>query len=199
MFTGLVEATGTVRDRAGTRLEIACPFAGELTVGESVAVSGVCLTVEAADAEGFWVTTVAATLRRTTLGDLHPADAVNLERALPVGARLGGHVVQGHADGVGILTVRIPDAEGELLRLAAPAPLLRYLVPRGSVAVEGVSLTVAERHPDGFSVAIVPHTARATTLGALAPGTRVNLEADILAKYVEGLLQDAREGGADRG
>jgi riboflavin synthase len=195
MFTGLVESMGRVRERAGTHLAVDCGFARELVAGESVAVNGVCLTVEVANAAGFTATTVPTTLRRTTLGTLTAGSAVNLERALGASARLGGHIVQGHVDGIGALVGRLPDGEWELLRFAAPVEVLPYVVPRGAIAVDGVSLTVAERHPDGFTVAIVPHTAHMTTLGALAPGGQVNLEADILAKYVEGLLV-AREGGA---
>lgn len=196
MFTGLVEVMGRVRARVDTRLTVSCPFASELTIGESVAVSGVCLTVEAVGADDFTVTTVPMTLRRSTLGTLVPGAAVNLERALAANARLGGHIVQGHVDGVGVLRQRVRDADWDLLRFAAPAEVLPYLVPRGAIAVDGVSLTVAERQADGFTIAIVPHTARLTTLGASQPGSAVNLEADILAKYVEGLLR-TREGGVE--
>ncbi len=195
MFTGLVEALGRVRTREGTHLEVSCGFARELAIGESVSVNGVCLTVEAADADGFAVTTVPTTLRRTTLGELAAGAPVNLERALGATSRLGGHIVQGHADGVGTLAARRPDSAWEILRFTAPPAILRYCVPRGAIAVDGVSLTVSDRQADGFSVAIIPHTARMTTLGALQPGGHVNLEADILAKYVEGLLGVPHEGG----
>ncbi len=196
MFTGLVECTGTVLAWEAGRLGLGAPFAGELSVGESVAVDGVCLTVEAFDAEGFWVTVVPTTLRRTTLGSLVPGRRVNLERALPVGGRLGGHVVQGHVDGVGTILERRREDTWEVLELSAPPEVLPYLVPRGSVAVQGVSLTVAGRPaPERFEVALVPHTCQVTTLGALETGSRVNLEADVLAKYVEGLLAG---GGVDR-
>lgn len=188
MFTGLVEATGKLAARDGARLRFLAPFAAELQIGESVSVSGVCLTVEARDAESFTVTAIPTTLRRTTLGSLGPGAPVNLERATPVGGRLGGHIVQGHVDGVGRLEERRPDAEWEILRFSAPADVLRYVVPRGSIAIDGVSLTVADRDASGFSVGIIPHTAAVTTLGGLAVGTAVNLEADVIAKYVEGLL-----------
>jgi len=194
MFTGLVEALGRLASRSGATLRCTCPFSAELLPGDSVAVSGVCLTVEERDGEGFTATAVPTTLRRTTLGALAAGSPVNLERALRVGGRLGGHVVQGHVDGVGHLVQRRPDAEGELLTFAAPPDILPYLVPRGAIAVDGVSLTVAERTPGGFAVAIIPHTATATTLGALPTGAAVNLEADVLAKYVAGLLQ-ATHGG----
>ena len=195
MFTGLIETTGTLLGRDGSRLRLGCPFAGALVVGESVSVSGVCLTVEARDGEAFEATAVPTTLRRTTLGALRPGDPVNLERAVPAGGRLGGHIVQGHVDGVGKLRERRPDAEWEILSFAAPAALLKYVVPRGAIAVEGVSLTVAERDGEGFSVAIIPHTAAETTLGSLPPGAPVNLEVDVVAKYVEGLLENAGTAG----
>jgi riboflavin synthase len=190
MFTGIVECQGTIAGREGHRLRVRCPFAAELAVGESVAVSGVCLTVEGRDGETFTATVIPTTLRRTTLGALAPGDPVNLERAVPVGGRLGGHIVQGHVDGVGRLLERRPDGSGEweVLRFAAPPEVLRYVAPRGAIAVDGVSLTVAERHDDGFSVGIIPHTAARTTLGRLPPGAAVNLEADVVAKYVEAIL-----------
>jgi riboflavin synthase len=194
MFTGIVEATGRLVGRAGPRLRLACPFAAELAVGDSVCVSGVCLTVEARDAESFTATAIPTTLRRTTLGTLRVGEPVNLERALPANGRLGGHVVQGHVDGVGRLLQRRPDGEWEVLRFAAPAEVLRHVVPRGAIAVDGVSLTVAEREPDWFAVGVIPHTAAVTTLGALAPGAGVNLESDVLAKYVDGLLDAVRQG-----
>ncbi len=194
MFTGLVEAMGRLQARQGNRLRFDCPFAAELAVGESVAVSGTCLTVEERDQGTFTATAIPTTLRRTTLGRLKEGDPVNLERAAAVGGRLGGHIVQGHVDGVGHLAERRPDAEWEVLRFTAPAELLRHIVPRGSIAVDGVSLTVAERHDDGFSIGIIPHTASVTTLGSLTTGTGVNLETDVIAKYVEGLLSGHQEG-----
>jgi riboflavin synthase len=184
MFTGLVEAMGTFEERRGARSRIACPFAAQLEPGESVAVNGVCLTVEEADAGGFWATVVGTTARRTTLGALPPGRAVNLERAVRAGAPMGGHVVQGHVDAVGTLEARRPDGAFEVLGFRAPAEVLRHVVARGSIAVDGVSLTVAGLVPGGFEVGIVPHTAAATTLGRLEAGSAVNLESDILAKYV---------------
>ncbi len=194
MFSGLVEAVGRLQSREGDRLRFACPFAAELAVGESVAVNGVCLTVEVHDASGFAATAVATTLRRTNLGALRIGDAVNLERALPADGRFGGHIVQGHVDGVGTVGARTADGPWTLLRVAAPAGILRYIVPRGSIAVDGVSLTVADRDDAGFAVALIPHTEANTTLGSLALDARVNLEADIVAKYVEGLMR-ATAGG----
>ena len=196
MFTGLVEATGTLVERAGGRMRFSCPFAGELAVGESVSVSGVCLTVEDRGAESFRVTAVPITLERTVLGALSPGARVNLERAVPAGGRLGGHIVQGHVDAVGKVAARALDGDALLLVCAAPEAVMRYVVPRGSIAVDGVSLTVARRWADRFGVALIPHTAAVTTLGALEPGAPVNLEADVVAKYVEGLLALEPGGGA---
>ena len=188
VFTGLVEAMGTLVAREGGQLRFACPFAAELAVGESVSVSGACLTVEARDSAGFTVTAVPVTLARTALGRLAPGDAVNLERAVLAGGRLGGHVVQGHVDAVGTVRAVAPEGASLRLRLAAPPEVMRYVVPRGAIAVDGVSLTVADRAADAFDVALIPHTAHLTTLGRLTVGDPVNLEADVLAKYVEGLL-----------
>jgi riboflavin synthase len=199
VFTGLVEATGTLLEQSGGQLRFSCPFAAELVRGESVSVSGVCLTVEDRDRGSFRVTAVPITLQRTTLGRLTPGAPVNLERALAVGARLGGHVVQGHVDAVGQVVDRRDQDDGLLLVCTAPPAVLRYVVPRGAIAMEGVSLTVAERWPDRFAVAIIPHTAAVTTLGQARPGTPVNVEADVLAKYVEGLLAARDTGPAGGG
>jgi riboflavin synthase len=199
VFTGIVEALGTVVAREGGRLRIACPYSAELARGESVAVHGVCLTVEAADGETFGVTAVPATLERTTLGRLGPGARVNLERALRADGRWGGHIVQGHVDGVGTVLERRPDPPGWRLCLAAPEEVLRFLVPRGAVAVDGVSLTVAGCDRRAFEVALIPHTAAVTTLGRLQAGDAVNLEADILAKYVAALCAGVPAGTAERG
>lgn len=194
MFTGLVEEVGRVgaiassEDRA--RLEIvATDVADGLRVGDSVAVNGVCLTAVEIGRDGFAVDCVAETLRRSALGGLEPGAAVNLERALRADARLGGHIVQGHVDGVGTLRRERPEGDGVLREYDAPAELLRYVVEKGSIAVDGVSLTVAGRDPEGFSVALIPHTLSATTLGRATPGQPSNLEVDVLAKYVEALVR----------
>jgi riboflavin synthase len=228
MFTGIVEGSGTVAalalapDGSGAGLRVEAPWlAGELAVGDSVAVSGCCLTVAALTPTGFSADLVAETLRRTTLGGLSVGDRVNLERPLAVGGRLGGHLVQGHVDGVGQIIERRqvggsagPDGTGGSGRAAGPdgtggsggalaAPpvnglevrvgldpaLARYLVHKGSIAVDGVSLTVAEVGPDWFAVALVPHTLQVTTLGDRRPGDPVHLEVDVVAKYVERLVQ----------
>ena len=160
-----------------------------LRVGESVAVSGVCLTVVRADARGFEAEVSPETLRCTILGDLRPGEPVNLERALRLSDRLGGHVVTGHVDGVGRIATRRQEGNTHVLTVAVPENLRRYLIPKGSVAVDGVSLTVNAVLPEGFSVAIIPHTARLTTLGHKRAGDRVNLEMDLIGKYLERLLE----------
>jgi riboflavin synthase len=202
MFTGIVEATGTVvalaaaPDGSGALLELAAPaLAAGLAVGDSVAVNGCCVTVAARRPDGFAADLVAETLRRTALGSLRPGERVNLELPLAAGGRLGGHLVQGHVDGVGRVLERAPVGAGEELRVELPAALERYLVEKGSVAVDGVSLTVAGVGPGWFSVALVPHTLAATTLGERRPGDPVQLEVDVVAKYVERLLEGWRERG----
>jgi riboflavin synthase len=188
MFTGLVEALGNVRELtvegAGRVLTVAAPFAGELIPGESVAVNGACLTVVAHDAETGRFEVGPETLKRTNLGELRVGDRVNLERSMRVGGRLGGHWVQGHIDGVGRLERRVPDGAWLGVWFSCPPELAAQMVPKGSVAVDGVSLTLVDVTADGFSVALIPHTLDHTTLGFTRPGDAVNLETDILAKYV---------------
>jgi riboflavin synthase len=184
VFTGIVREVGTV-EAAGERLRIRAPETASVTrVGDSVSVAGVCLTTVAADNGVLAFDVVPETLRRSTLGGLRESAPVNVEAALRAGEPLGGHFVQGHIDGVG--RVRAVTEEG--FELEAPAELLRYCVEKGSVAVEGVSLTIAALGEDTFTVALVPHTREATTLGALSPGDEVNIEVDVLAKYVERVL-----------
>ncbi len=188
MFTGLVEALGVVRevtqDGAGRTLTVATPFAAELTLGESIAVNGTCLTVVAHDAEACRFEVGPESLSRTNLGELRVGDRVNLERSMRVGDRLGGHWVQGHIDGVGRLERRVPDGPWLGVWFLCPPELAAQMVPKGSVAVDGVSLTLVEVTANGFSVALIPHTLDNTTLGIKQPGDAVNLETDILAKYV---------------
>ena len=194
MFTGIVEERGRIAafdrtdDGTTVRIEARSVVRG-VAVGDSVAVDGACLTVTAVDDGSFTVHAVPETLRRTTLGDRRPGDGVNLERAMPADGRFDGHVVQGHVDGAG--TVRSVEAEGEGVRMTigVPAHLARYLVEKGSVTVDGVSLTVAAMVDDGFQVALIPHTLAVTTLGERTTGDRVNLETDVLAKYVDRLLE----------
>jgi riboflavin synthase len=197
MFTGIVREVGSITALSGgsegIRLEIEAPATAPLVdVGGSVAVNGVCLTVETVTADRFTFHAVPETLSRSTLGELTRGSTVNLEPALRAGDPMGGHIVQGHVDGIG--TVRSIEAEGEGTRLvvAASAGTLRYCVDKGSITVEGVSLTIAELHEDAFGLALIPHTIAATTLAHLVPGQRVNLEVDVLAKYAERLLT-ARE------
>jgi riboflavin synthase len=188
MFTGLVEALASVErvdaEGDGRALVIAAPFAAELALGESVAVNGACLTVVAHDGRTCRFQAGPETLRRTNLGDLSPGDRVNLERALRLGDRLGGHLVQGHVDGLGRIASRDRQGDWDVVWFACPAELAAQMVSKGSVTVDGVSLTVVDVTADGFSVALIPHTLAQTTLGFKQPGASVNLETDILAKYV---------------
>jgi len=201
MFTGIVEGTGTVAalavaaDGGGARLEIQAPWlAGDLRLGESVAVNGCCVTVAAPAAAGFAADLVAETLRRTALGGLTAGARVNLERPMALGGRLGGHLVQGHIDGVARIIDRTPGSLGEEVRVELPEALERYVVEKGSIAVDGVSLTVAGVGPGWFAVALVPHTLEVTTLGDRRPGDPVQLEVDVVAKYVERLVAPMRAG-----
>jgi riboflavin synthase len=193
VFTGLVEEVGRVADirpaEGGARIALrAGPVREGLAIGDSVSVNGACLTAVALEPDGFAVDAVAETLRRTALGGLAAGDPVNLERALRLGDRLGGHLVQGHVDATGTVASARDDGESTVLEIAAPPEVLRYVVEKGSVAVDGVSLTVAARSPGGFAVALIPHTMAATTLGPGAVGRPVNLEVDLVAKYVEALV-----------
>jgi riboflavin synthase len=205
MFTGIVEGTGTVvtlahaRSGGAARLEVDAPWlAGELAVGDSVAVDGCCLTVVAPTPGGFAADLVAETLRRTALGRLAAGARVNLERPLALGGRLGGHLVQGHVDGVGRVLALRAVGEGSEVRVELPEELARYVVEKGSIAVDGVSLTVAAVGQGWFDVALVPHTLAATTLGERGPGDPVHLEVDVVAKYVERLVQPWTGQGAAR-
>jgi riboflavin synthase len=193
VFTGIVREVGTVAEAEGAEVGLAlvvrAPQTAQATaVGDSVSIDGVCLTAEAVEGNAVRFHAVAETVRRTTLGGLRAGDGVNVEPALRAGEPLGGHLVQGHVDGVG--TIAAVEAEGEGLRVVVEAPpeIVRYCVEKGSITVDGVSLTVAELLDGAFAVALVPHTLAATTLGEAAPGRTVNLEVDVLAKYVERLV-----------
>jgi len=192
MFTGLVEAVGTVAAReargSGARLRLTAPLAG-LELGESIAVSGACLTVDALTEDGFEADASEETLAKTTLGALRVGSRVNLERALTLEKRLGGHLVSGHVDGVGALASRAPMGNAERLVFRAPHALMRFVAPKGSIAVDGTSLTVNEIDGDTFSVAIIPRTRQETRIDDLAPGDAVNLEIDLVARYVLRLLE----------
>lgn len=196
MFTGLVEHLAEV-DRVvdappGKRLLVRCAaYAADAQLGESICVSGCCLTVVEAEAECLGFDLAPETLSRTVLGGLAPGAAVNLERSLELGDRLGGHLVTGHVDCVGELTEREDHEEFSTMWFRVPEPYMRHLASKGSIAVDGVSLTVVEVTDSTFSVALIPHTLAVTTLGKLAPGGQVNLETDLLAKYVERQLATA--------
>ena len=193
VFTGIVEELGTIAaiegDGDGLQLQIEAPALAPLAhIGDSINVSGCCLTVVAVHGSVLAFEAVPETLRRTALGALTPGAGVNLEDALRAGEPYGGHIVQGHVDGVGEVVERREEGIGLWLRFRAPEGVQRYLIEKGSVTVAGVSLTVATLHDDGFAVAIVPHTLQVTTFGSLAVGDPVNLEADMIARYVERLL-----------
>jgi riboflavin synthase len=190
MFTGIVEERGVVREVSSARLEIGCrTVAADADLGVSIAVNGCCLTVVGRSQEHLAFDLSEETLRRTSFSRLSEGDPVNLERPLTLASRLGGHLVQGHVDGVGKVTVFERDeAGGAWLTVRAPSDVGRYLVEKGSIAVDGVSLTVAARDGNLFSVALIPHTLDVTTLGATRVDDPVNLEVDVIAKYVEALM-----------
>jgi riboflavin synthase len=193
MFTGLIRELGTVVSRSGgaggVRIELTAPEAAQASaIGDSVAIDGVCLTVVALGDETLAFDAVPETLDRTALATLEPGSRVNLEPALRAGEPLGGHYVQGHVDGVGSVRSVQPEGDGKRLWFDLAPELLRYIVEKGSVAVQGVSLTVAAADAAGFAVALIPHTLAATNLDGLSDGSRVNVEVDVLAKYVEKLV-----------
>ena len=194
MFTGIVESLGTVANVAksdgGLRLVLeAGELAVDLQVGDSISVNGVCLTAVDVGPIGVTVDVVAETLRRTNLGSMKAGDRVNLERPMRADGRFDGHIVQGHVDATGEIAAVVPEGEGWLVKITAPSDGLRYVVEKGSITVDGVSLTVTLVHADAFEVALIPHTLSVTTLGLRRPGDLVNLEFDVLAKYVERLLE----------
>jgi len=198
MFTGIVRELGRVesieRSEAGARLRIAAELATELATGDSVSVEGACLTAAAIDAGAFEADVMNQTLELSTLGELGPGDPVNLEPALRAGDPLGGHIVQGHVDGVGEVVAAVEDGIARRLGVRAPGGLERYLVERGSVTVAGASLTVAGLDGDRFEVSLIPETLERTTLGTASEGKKLNIELDILARYVERLLGFKDEG-----
>ena len=189
MFTGLVETTGTIDSIDGGRLSVRVGTPLQLTEGDSVAVNGVCLTAsDIDDGGGFEADVMPETLRRTALGSLREGDAVNLELALRADGRLGGHIMQGHVDGTGTVESVSEEGFARVVRIAADGSLLRYVVEKGSIAIDGVSLTVSAVDGDSFEVSLIPETLERTTLGDAEPGRVVNLEVDVLAKYVEKLV-----------
>jgi riboflavin synthase len=192
VFTGLVADLGSVvavdATGDGVRLTLSTSLAGELSEGDSIAVNGVCLTATATSATGFATEVMNETLRRSSLAAVAPGTRVNLELALRAADRLGGHIMQGHVDGVGSVADVREDGFARVVTIAASPEMLRYVVEKGSIAVDGVSLTVSRIDEDGFDISLIPETLDRTNLGTAVPGTRVNLEVDILAKYVEKLL-----------
>ena len=195
MFTGLIEAVGKLVARTsrgpGARLVISAPFSG-LALGESISVNGVCLTVDTIVKDGFEADASAETLAKTTLGALALGARLNLERALRLDARLGGHIVSGHVDGVGALVAREPMGDAERVVFRAPKELLRFIAAKGSIAINGVSLTVNDVEGETFSVAIIPRTQKETQLGEVPAEGPVNLEIDLLARYVLRLIEAPR-------
>ena len=194
MFTGIIEALGTIKEvtesNGGRRLLLDVgDLARGLEVGASLSVNGVCLTAVEVEGQKVAAEVVVETMRRSNLGSVQEGDRVNLERPLRADGRFGGHIVQGHIDARGEVIRIEPEGEGRLIQVGAESDGLRYIVEKGSITVDGVSLTVASIDASGFEVALIPHTISTTTLGSLRPGDMVNLEFDVLAKYVERLLE----------
>jgi riboflavin synthase len=194
MFSGIVEALGTVvelrHEPPGCRLIVRdAKIAADTQVADSISVNGCCLTVVERESDTFGFQAGPETLARTNLGELKPGSRVNLERALAVGARLGGHFVSGHIDGVGTLLQRDDCGPWSTFSFSVPRPLAAQMASKGSIAIDGVSLTIVDSEPDRFSIALIPYTLEVTTLGRLQPGGNVNLETDLLAKYVQRLVE----------
>lgn len=195
MFTGIIEELGAVQSikRGGEQfiLEIMAPkLVPGLEIGDSVAVNGICLTVTTKTGGGFTVDVMPETVSKTDLSDLRVGEMVNLERAMTLSSRLGGHMVAGHVDGVGVVRSKLSQKNALVIKIAAPPTVTRYLIERGSIAVDGISLTVIDYGEDHVTVSIIPHTAKVTTLGFKGPGDRVNLEADLIGKYVEKFISN---------
>ena len=192
MFTGLIADLGEIREvrrsRDGTRLTVSSALASELSEGDSVAVNGVCLTAVEVDGSTFSADVMNETLKLSSLAEVAPGASVNLELPLRAGDRLGGHMVQGHVDGVGTIVEVVEDGFAQRVKIAAPLEVTRYVVRKGSIAVDGISLTVAALDDRSFTVSLIPETLERTNLGSAAPGVTVNLEVDVLAKYVERLI-----------
>lgn len=201
MFTGLVQDIGTIEridaDEEGAHLRIVTSLGAEIGLGDSIAVDGCCLTATAADAGGFDTEAMNQTLRVTALGERLAGSRVNLELAMRASDRLGGHIVQGHVDGVGTVLESREDGFARRLRVGLPPELLRYAIDKGSIALSGVSLTIAELGPEWVEVSLIPETLERTTLGDLRPGSKLNVESDVVAKYVERLVSPL-SGGKDQ-
>ncbi|HTG00063.1 MAG TPA: riboflavin synthase [Nitrospirota bacterium] len=202
MFTGIIEEMGTVktlrRNAGGARLTVSASVVLNNTqLGDSICVNGVCLTVVEMTAQDFSADVAVETLKVTNLGDLKAGARVNLERALQLSARIGGHLVSGHVDAVGRIRAKQEEGNGWRVAIETPQAVLRYVIKKGSIAVDGISLTVADVDATGFSIAMIPHTAKLTTLGFKAAGDSVNLEADLIGKYVERLAAGRLQGGVN--
>ena len=200
MFTGIVEELGEVTELVDLGDSVRLTLRGPVVVddarhGDSIAVNGVCLTVVDADAETFTADVMRETLDRSSLGALTPGSPVNLERPMRLDGRLGGHLVQGHVDGTGVIEERSPSEHWDVVRISLPADLERYVVHKGSITVDGVSLTVSAVAPGSFTVSLIPTTLALTTLGRKQPGDPVNLEVDVVAKYVERLMTRQEDAG----
>lgn len=202
MFTGIVEELGTVKSMSRGSKSIKLTMLGsvvleDVKLGDSIAVNGVCLTVTEFTGQQFTVDVMAETMEKTNLGELKPGYQVNLERALRLSDRLGGHIVSGHIDGVGTITKQEKVDIAVLTEIKAPSEVLKYIVKKGSVTIDGISLTVIDYSKEAFTVSLIPHTAKLTTLGFKKKGDRVNLEGDVLGKYVERLLKGQEETGTE--
>ena len=196
MFSGIVEGIGTVESRRPNALTIGAQGILEgVRLGDSISVNGVCLTIVSLSGQNFSVDLSPETLSRTNLAHTIEGDKVDLERAIAMGQRIGGHLVQGHVDSVGVVaSLERQEAKSTLIRIEAPPEVMAYVVPKGFIAVDGISLTVVDRDASSFSVAVIPYTNQNTVLGQREPGNKVNLEVDILAKYVERLLANSQAG-----
>lgn len=200
MFTGIVEELGTIRsvtkgDKSAVVKVGASTVVTDVKMGDSICVNGVCLTVVSFTGSEFSADVMAETLRRSNLGELKPGDRVNLERAMKPSDRLGGHIVSGHIDGVGTIGSVVREDIANVFTVAAPPEVMRYVISKGSIAIDGISLTVVDYAEDSFRVSIIPHTAAQTTLGFKKQGAKVNLESDVIAKYVERLFPGDRDAG----
>jgi riboflavin synthase len=198
MFTGIIEELGKVKSLSvyseTAQLKVgAKKTLSDVRLGDSIAVNGICLTVVSFSNEEFTVDVMPETLRKTILNDLKAGRPLNLERAMMLGGRLGGHLVSGHVDGVGRIEKKRPEGNAVIFHITAPPEVLRFIVPKGSVAIDGISLTVADVTGDSFSVSVIPHTAAQTTLGSKAVGDIVNLENDMIGKYVDRLLHSYQD------
>lgn len=198
MFTGIIEELGKVKSitRGAEQyiLEIEAPgFVSGVEIGDSVAVNGICLTATTKSASSFTVDVMPETVAKTNLNDLKRGEKVNLERAMTLSSRLGGHMVAGHVDGVGVIQSKVSEKNALKIKISAPEPVTRYLIDRSSIAVDGISLTVMDYSPESVTISIIPHTAKVTTLGFKGPGDKVNLEADLIGKYVEKFTSGRQE------